>query len=285
MASSEPLNSEQEIARYYTHGSLLQTILDALKSAGIRPEQPSVDDLAPVDEFHTGGRAATVDFAEQMGITPGLRLLDVGSGIGGPSRYFAAHRGCHVTGIELSAEFCDTAKELSARTGLSDRTEYRQGSAASLPFADATFDGAYMLHVGMNLSAKAEVFGEVARVLKPGAVFGIFDLMRESEGELTYPVPWASAPEMSFVDTAAKYIDLLGAAGFAIEKQRSRRDFALAFFAKVRAAAVAGAASGGAYPPALTTLMGSSAPLKIGNLMGMIERGLLSPTEIISRKH
>jgi ubiquinone/menaquinone biosynthesis C-methylase UbiE len=284
MPSSTPGNREQEIAHYYTHGSLLQTILDALKAAGMNAEHPSADDLSPVDEFHTGGRAATVEFAGEMGIVPGMRLLDVGSGIGGPSRYFAGHLDCMVTGIDLSPEFCETATELSSRTGLADRTKYWQASAVSLPLENATFDGAYMLHVGMNISAKADVFREVARVLKPGAVFGIFDMMRESEGDLKFPVPWAPAPEMSFVETPAIYTELLRAAGSAIEKQRSRRDFALSFFTRMREAALAAAASGGPPPFGLSIIMGPSAPVKIGNLMGAIESGILSPTEIISRK-
>ena len=133
MASAKPRNPEQDVALYYTHGSLLQTILDALTAAGLDREQLSADDLAPVDEFHIGGLAATVEFASEMGVASGMHLLDIGSGVGGPSRYFAGHRGCFVTGIDLSAEFCDTAKELSSLTGLGDRTEYRQGSAVSLP--------------------------------------------------------------------------------------------------------------------------------------------------------
>jgi ubiquinone/menaquinone biosynthesis C-methylase UbiE len=279
MTASTPGNPEQEIASYYVHGSLLQTILAALKQAGVDPERPAADDLAPVDEFHIGGRMATVEFAGEMGIVPGMRLLDVGSGIGGPSRYFAAHRGCFVTGIDLSPEFCDTAKELSSRTGLGDRTEYRVASAGSLPFDDAIFDGAYMLHVGMNLPAKADVFHEVARVLKSRSVFGIFDVMREAEGDLKFPVPWAASPEMSFVETAGKYTDLLREAGFEIEKQRSRRDFAIAFFTNMRKAA-----SGNPPPLGLPIVMGSTAPVKVGNLLDMIERGLLSPTEIVCRK-
>lgn len=284
MTTSTRGNPEPEIARHYTHGSLLQTILDGLKAAGIDPDRPSADDLAPVDEFHIGGRAATAEFAAELGVVPGMRLLDVGSGIGGPSRYFAVHRGCIVAGVDLSDEFCETAKELSARTGLADRTEYRQASAASLPWEDGTFDGAYMLHVGMNLPAKGDVFREVARVLKPKAVFGIFDVMREAEGDLNFPVPWATAPEMSFVETPATYSNLLRESGFEIEKQRSLSDFALTFFAKVRERAIAAAASGGASPLGLPLLMGPSAPMKMGNLTGMIERGILSPTEMISRR-
>jgi len=136
----------------------------------------------------------------------------------------------------------------------------------------------------MNLSAKAGVFREVARVLKQGAVFGIFDVMREADGDLDFPVPWAPAAEASFVETTGTYVELLKAAGFQIEKQRSRRDFALVFFTRIREGMMAATTSGSPPPFGLPILMGPSAPIKIGNLMGMIERGILAPTEIISRK-
>lgn len=205
-----------------------------------------------------------------------MRLLDLGSGIGGPARYFAGHRGCRVTGVDLSAEFCDTAKELSSRTGLGDRTEYHQGSAASLPFPDATFDGAYMLHVGMNIPAKASVFREVARVLKPGAVFGIFDIMREAAGDLNFPLPWASGPQTSFVETAGTYTELLRAAGFAIRKQRSRGAFAL-FLRRCATCQ---------QPQSHRVVRLRSASISCRQPdRAAFEPGVLSPIEIVSRKN
>ena len=129
----------------------------------------------------------------------------------GPSRYFAQHRGCTVTGIDLFARI--TAKpppNFPCAPASPTAHRYQQGNAASLPFPDETFDAAYLLHVGMNIPGKTVVFGEAARVLKPGAVFAVFDMMREAEGDLTFPVPWASSPEMSFESKLpATYRELL----------------------------------------------------------------------------
>jgi ubiquinone/menaquinone biosynthesis C-methylase UbiE len=272
-------NVDTDIARHYTHGSLLQTILNALAAAGMDPAHLAADDLSTFDEFHIGGRAATIELADQMGVAPGMRLLDVGSGIGGPARYFAAHRECSVTGIDLSAEYCETAIELSARSGLGERTQYREASAASLPFDGAEFDGAYMIHVGMNLPAKRDVFRDVARVVKPGGIFAIFDIMRQGAGELAFPLPWANAANTSFVETTAGYVESLREAGFEIEKQRSRTDFAIEFFKKMMAAAAAGPP-----PLGLSLVMGPTAPLKIGNLKRLVEQGILAPVEIVCRK-
>lgn len=272
---------ERSVARHYAHGSLEQAILGALAASGKDPARLAPADLAPVDEFHIGGRQATVEFADQLGVRPGLHLLDIGSGLGGASRHFAHERGCRVTGIDLTEEYVRVAGALAERVGLGDRVSYRQGSALVLPFAPGAFDGAYMLHVGMNIEDKAGLFAGVRRVLKPGDVFGIYDVMRQDgEGELGFPVPWASSPETSFVESAATYRRLLESAGFAVRKERSRRGFAIDFFRRMRAQA---ARSGGPPPLGLHVLMGASAPQKAANMIDNLERGLIAPTEIVAQ--
>jgi ubiquinone/menaquinone biosynthesis C-methylase UbiE len=158
---------------------------------------------------------------------------------------------------------------------------YQQGSALSLPFSPDTFDGAYMLHVGMNIEDKATLFREVRRVLKPDGVFGIYDVMREGTGDFSFPVPWATTAETSFVVSAESYRRLLQHAGFTVEKERNRRDFAIEFFRQMRARA---AQSGGPPPLGLHILMGVATPQKVANVIENLERGLLGPTEIICRK-
>ena len=270
---------EQAVARHYTHGSLDEAILNALAAAGKDLNHLTPKDLAPVDEFHVGGRLATIAFAEQFAPQPGMRLLDVGCGLGGAARYFAAEHGCRVTGIDLSAEYADVANALAARVGLSDRVSCQQGSALNLPFAPGSFDGAYMFHVGMNIEDKAKLFREVRRVLTPAGIFGIYDVMRLAAGDLHYPVPWTSSAEVSFVEDAARYRELLIAEGFEVLKQRDRRDFALEVFAQMRARGSAGAPA----PLGLHIVMGASAGQMVKNMMGDITAGLIAPTEMICR--
>ena len=163
------MSVEQSVAQHYTHGSLERTILDALSAAGKDLDRLNPSDLAPVDEFHIGGRQATIDFAEQLDARPGMRLLDIGSGLGGASRYFAQNHGCRVTGVDLTEEYVAVAEALARRVGLGASVSYKHGSALSLPFAPGAFDGAYMIHVGMNIEDKARLFAELRRVLAPGA--------------------------------------------------------------------------------------------------------------------
>jgi ubiquinone/menaquinone biosynthesis C-methylase UbiE len=270
---------EQAVARHYAHGSLEETILAALAAAGKDVNHLTPKDLAPVDEFHVGGRQATVAFAQEFGLRPGMRLLDIGCGLGGAARYFAHEHGCRVTGIDLSGEYVNVANALAARAGLSERVSCEQGSALALPFEQGGFDAACMLHVGMNIENKHTLFAEVRRMLAPSGLFGIYDVMRLAEGDLSYPVPWASGPESSFVADAASYRRLLVAAGFEVLKQRDRRDFALEVFGQMRARA----AEGGPGPLGLHIVMGPNAAQKVKNMIGDISSGLIAPTEMICR--
>lgn len=270
------MDIEQRVASYYGRENLEDKILGMLHNAGKNLDQLRADDLAAIDEFHLGGREATQGFADFMQLRPGMHLLDVGCGIGGPARYFA-NRGCQVTGIDLTDEFLRVAESLTRRVKLNDKITFRQASALKLPFDSHTFDGAYTIHVCMNIANKAGVFREVARVLKPGGRFSIYDLMRTNDAELTFPLPWALTPETSFVASLDEYRHDLEAAGFRIEHQRDRRQFALEFMQRMMAQSVSG-------PPALGihVLMGEQAPLMLKNVNMAIASGVLTPVELVA---
>ena len=270
---------EQAVAKHYAHGSLDEAILNGLIAAGKDVHRLLPKDLAPVDEFHVGGRQATAAFAEQFAPQPGMRLLDIGSGLGGAARYFASEHGCQVTGIDLSGEYVAVANALAARVGLGGRVSCQQGSALALPFAEGSFDGVYMFHVGMNIEDKSRLFHEVRRVLVPSGVFGIYDVMRLAAGDLHYPVPWTSSADVSFVADAASYRSLLVAEGFEVLKERDRRDFALEVFAQMRARGAAGAPA----PLGLHIVMGANSGQKVKNMIGDITAGLIAPIELICR--
>lgn len=274
------MSVETDVAGHYTQGTLEQRILTALREAGKDPDRLDPDDLAPVGEFHHAGRAATAAFAPRLNLQPGMHLLDIGSGIGGPARYFARHHGCCVTGIDLTEEFVAVARALTGRLGMEGQVSFEQGSALSMTFPAATFDAATLLHVGMNIADKARLFSEVRRVLKPGGIFGIYDQMRETDGEFDFPVPWASVPQTSFVETPATYKRLLTEVGFEIIWERSCRDDALASFNQQTAAQQGSSA----LPPlGVHVTMGSGAVQKMANHRTNIERGLVAPNEIVVR--
>lgn len=265
-----------EITSHYSFGGLRDRI-----EAGLAKQhgQPTVDTLGPVDEFHVGGRTATAHLVDQLDLTAGDRVLDVGSGLGGTARYMAATRGVQVTGVDLTEEYVAVATWLTELVGLEDSVRFVHASAADLPPADHAFDAATMVHVGMNIADKAAVFADVASQLGPGATFGIYDLMVTGEVQPKYPVPWASSANSSFLETSAAYVAHLEQAGFIDVRVADRTPAALAAFDQL-----AQAATDGPPPLGLHLVMGPQTPTKFGNLVRAVKAGSIAPTEIIAHR-
>lgn len=273
--------SESEVGAHYRHGDLLNAIAAALAAQGKSLERLRVEDLAPVDEFHIGGQPATAHLLEQLAVGPEHRVLDVGCGTGGCARLMASQLGCRVDGVDLTPEFVQTGRAMTEWLGLSDRVALHRGDALALPFTEATFDRAVMLHVGMNIEAKAALFAEVARVLRPGGVFGVYDILQVGPAPFQYPMPWASAAAISHLGDVDAYRDALQAAGFELLAVENRGDFARDFFARSAAAA----RRGDAPPPlSLHTLMGQDAAPRLKNLAAAVAVGALAPVEFVARK-
>ena len=269
---------EADVAKHYAHGSLEAAIMAGLKAVGrdqIRPE-----DLGAIDEFHVGGLAATERVAAQLDLEPGMSLLDVGSGIGGAARFFARQYGCRVSGVDLTPEYVSVATKLTVLVGLEGVVEFRVGSALGLPFSDRSFERATLLHVGMNIPEKERLCDEVFRVLRPGALFAVYDVMRTGEEEIEFPVPWAATPTTSFLQTPDHYRHALRGAGFEVLSECDRRDVGLEFFRTMRARA----AERGPPPLGIHILMGQDAPIKAGNMLKNLEAGRIAPVEMIAER-
>jgi MPBQ/MSBQ methyltransferase len=205
------------VTGHYSAEDLPGRILRALAEAGLDTDRLGPADLFALDQLHAGGPNATKHALERLGVGPGVRLLDVGCGIGGTSR-MAAMSGAEVTGIDLSPDFILAATALTEVVGLSDRVNFVATPGESLPLDDASYDAAVMIHVGMNIPDKHAVFAEVHRVLAAGGRFAVYEQMRTGEGDLSYPLPWAEDERSSFVETAEDYTRHLEAVGFTVEE-------------------------------------------------------------------
>jgi hypothetical protein len=132
----------------------------------------------------------------------------------------------------------------------------------------------------MNIADKNLLCAEAARVLRPGSLFAIYDVMRIGHGRIVYPVPWADTEEISFLHPPHEYRQALQTSGFEILREVDRRQWALEFFQAMRGS------TGQSTPPSLSlhVLMGRTAPLKIANMIAGFESGAIAPVEIVARR-
>jgi SAM-dependent methyltransferase len=225
-----------QVSRFYTGpGGLVAAIGSALDAAGLDRASLRPADLAPVDEFHIRGRAASLEIIESLGVTADCQVLDLGSGLGGPARTLAGLTGCSVTGVDLTPEFCEVATALSDWTGLSDRTRFLVGDATATGLPDAAVDAVMTVHVAMNIPDKHALYREAFRVLRPGGRFVVYDVLQGEGGDVHYPVPWADDPSTSFLATPSDMRELLPAAGLEVVSEVDSSDESLAWFQEMRA--------------------------------------------------
>ncbi len=223
----------EAIQQHYAAPGLLDRITQGLAKMGKARDRVTIDDLGAVDEFHLGGAQVTIELIDRLGVTPDMHVLDVGSGLGGPARRLAETTGCRVTGVDLSADFCETGGALNAWTGLADKVTLVQGDGTNLStLGAALFDAAWTLHVGMNIADKLAFYNGIFSVLKPGGRFLVYDVLAVDGREALYPAPWARDPKASFLCTQSRLRDHLDGAGFVVDDAQDRSVSGLAFLDK-----------------------------------------------------
>jgi ubiquinone/menaquinone biosynthesis C-methylase UbiE len=275
------MTTDREIAAHYTRGNLLVRLNAALLEDGVDPAEPTVETLAPYDQFHGRGLEATLEMAALMPAGPGIHVLDIGSDIGGPARYFADRFGCKVTGIDLTSEFCDVAAHLTRLLGMEDQVEFKLGDALAMPFADESFDGAYSMNVSMNIADKSAFYKEIRRVLKPGGWLVLSEIAKGEGAEPDYPTPWAASAQTSFLSAPEETRRGLAEAGFEVLRLQSTLEQARAFGARSRAMA-----ERGEKPPfrAIMLIHGELAKQMMANMSRSLSEARINPIEVLSRK-
>ena len=275
------MSDASDISGHYTSGDLLARLEARLREDGLDPAQATVEALAPYDHFHGRGLEATEGMAGLLPISETDHVLDVGSGLGGPARYLAGRFGCRVSGIDLTAEFCDVARHLTALLGFEDRVSVSQGDALAMPFDDAMFDGAYSMNVSMNIADKRALYREIHRVLRPGAWLMLSEAAQGPGGEPDFPTPWARTAASSFLTTQAETRESLEACGFAIESLRETTEAALAYGARSRALVEAG---GKPLHRAVSLIHGALAEDAAANSARALRERCTVPIELLCRR-
>lgn len=224
------------VAGHYSSGTIWERLIEAMADDGVDPAAPTIEELAPYDQFHGRGLEATIELAEAVEIAAADLVLDVGSGLGGPARFLTDRFGCRVSGIDLTAEFCEVAERLCELTGLSDRVSIHHGSALDMPFGDGSFDGVYSMNVSMNIEDRAGLYREIHRVLRPDGWLALSELAQgPNTAELGFPVPWAGTAAESFLTTPEQTCELLESCGFSVGESVDSTDATRDYGVRARA--------------------------------------------------
>ncbi len=192
------------------------------------------------DSFHFAIFRSEVDLAaavsatetwigERGGFRPGLDVLDVGCGVGGPAVHLAERFGVRVTGVNLSERQVSIARERGAARGVAERLRFVVADGMHMPLADATFDGVYVFEAGCHMPDKRGFARECARLLRPGGVFLGLDWMRgEGLGPAQvsrYVEPICRFHGVPDLSTLAEFGSCLEAAGLVVEDLTSAAAF------------------------------------------------------------
>ena len=259
------------VTRHYEgDGGLGDRIYERLRSLGFEERNPlSPEDTAAVDQFHVGGVEATEKLAQLLCPSRGSYVLDVGSGLGGPSRYLAAKYGCRVVGIDITEEYCGIASKLAERMGLQDLVEYRVGDAGDLPFSDESFDVVWTQHVSMNIAEKPDLYAGIFRVLKAGGRFAAHDVVQGASGPILFPVPWARTAAISYLQTSEAMRKTIEDAGFSLKVWNDVTESALQFLDGM----IARSRNGEMPPLGLDLLLGPEFPEMVRNFRQNLNEG------------
>ena len=252
---------DARIDKHYGFGGIMEKIEAGLKAAGKDVNSLTVDDLAPIDQFHTRGRDSTLEVVGLAKLKPSDLVLDVGCGLGGTARFLAEQYSCSVAGIDLTEEYISVGKRLTELVDLSNRVELRQGSALEIPYEDEWFDVVWTEHVQMNIADKNRFYSEIARVLKPGGPLLFHDIFRGSGDSPFYPTPWAEDESISALVTEPEARSVMAQVGLEIDQWIGKVQESIEFFSEVSARIEAD----GPPPIGIHLLMGDNARNKLQN--------------------
>ena len=260
----------KNIEQHYLKEGLLEDILDRLKEQDADLDSISRTDISGVDEFHVRGATVSRELAQSINLD-GHSALDVGCGLGGPSRMLADEFNCNVTGIDLSKEYIRTANGLSELVSLENKTHFIVGDATNLPFENNSFEVVWTQHVQMNIPDKQRFYSEIYRVLKPGGHFLYYDIFKNSNGTIEYPMPWASSPDQSFLFKSGEMTIILEKLGLKRVSKTDQTHAGILFFD----ALLAHLKKDGPPRIGLNVLMGESTKPKLLNLWSHMKKQLL----------
>lgn len=204
----------QAIRDYWNRDGLGERIIEVLIESGKNLDALTVNDLAPLDQFHGGGKPSTERLAALAGLTPGRHVLDVGGGLGGPARTLAVQFGCTVDVLDLTDSYVEAGRMLTKRMDLDGRVRFHVGNALEIPFEDGSYDAVWTQNSGMNIPDKERLYGGFHRVIRPGGRLIFQEPLAGPVQPILYPMMWATNPSTSFLLTPDEHRELVQQVGF-----------------------------------------------------------------------
>ena len=130
---------------------------------------------APNESFADSLARHERNMADRLALKPGMRVADLGCGVGGPLREIARFSGATIVGVNNNAYQLERARKLTDEAGLGHLAEFLKCDFMQMDVPDESFDAAYAIEATIHAPTKAGCFGEVFRVLKPGGCFAAYE--------------------------------------------------------------------------------------------------------------
>ena len=267
---------------HYRRHNLDQLIYAALTNAKQLNKPFDYKIIAAVDQFHIGGLTATLKMIELADFKPQDRVLDIGCGIGGPARTIACTCHCHVTGIDLSEDYCQAARLISWQLNMGDQTQFIRANALKIPFKNNSYSALWTQHITMNIGDKKALMTEFYRVLKPAGQLLMYEVLctTRANDSIKYPLPWARKSEDSFLDNAHNYKALLHNCGFELKHFEDVSATAIVSIQRV----IERISQGEKKDPSLEIILGDGLLTMMENLLESLNNDTLSVIEFIATK-
>jgi ubiquinone/menaquinone biosynthesis C-methylase UbiE len=227
-------------------------VLAKVAARGVSIDALTEDDLKDFDQDHYGGTEVLDALADIAGVRRGHHVLDVCSGVGGPSRWLAHRRGCRVTGLDFTESRVEAAKRLSQRVRLDHLVDFVHGDATAMPLPASRYDVVIGQESWLHIPDKAALISECVRVLKPGGAIAFTDIVVKSRMDPSTEARLAAEMHTSNIASVESYAVLIQTNGCAVvvqddlsrdwkeilvkrlEMYRSLRDTTIAKFGEAR---------------------------------------------------
>lgn len=227
-----------EVAAHWSQGEQMEEQVDrmldvlSVNEVGITTQE-RLERAEKVDHFHGGGLQATEVLRSLMKLPSDVRRgADIGSGLGGPMRWFALNTGASMDGVDATPDFVQIANRISQRVNMSGSCVARVGDARDIPLPAESYDFATMMALSCNVPERDQLYSSTARILKDNGVVGMLDIIKGPTKGLQLPVPWSrdGARSISLLLTRTETIEVANDAGLICDTAEDVSELVLEWF-------------------------------------------------------